>query len=339
VLYTNLNISKKDSEVEIVGELTASELKPYEDEALETIRQDFEMQGFRKGQVPLDIVRKQVGAVYVLEEAAELALQDAYPQIIESQKLPVIGRPQVAITKLAPGNPVAFHIRIGLEPEFALPNYRHIGANVMASKKPVQVSDEEVTNTIAQILKLRNKDSKQPVPELTDEFAKTLGAFQDAADLRAKIRASMIEEKNADGERVRREEIAAKLLAETSITVPAILIEEELAHAKHERENHVKKAGITVDEYAKRMNTTVEELEKKEREYVERQIKTKLILEHIAAQEKIEVDPKDIDANLHTLRGRYPDAEPERLANYVRMMLVNEKVLELLENQQRAKSK
>ena len=60
----------------------------------------------------------------ILGEAAEEALNEVYPSIIESEKLFVMGQPEVAITKLAKGNPLGFKITVAILPEFKLPDYK-----------------------------------------------------------------------------------------------------------------------------------------------------------------------------------------------------------------------
>src|SRR5438105_3003241 len=100
--------SKKlpDSEVELTGEIPADTIAPYREQALKHLAEHVEMPGFRPGHVPTEMIVKKVGEVGVLEEAVELFMQDFYLALIEAHKVDVVGRPDIRITKLAPGNPV-----------------------------------------------------------------------------------------------------------------------------------------------------------------------------------------------------------------------------------------
>ena len=332
--YADLKTERKDGEALLTGTVPVPVIAGYEEEALAHIQEEFEFQGFRKGQVPLDVVKRHVNEIYVLEDAADLALQDAWPLILEESKLLAVGRPEVAITKLALGNPVEFRIRVALVPEFRLPDYRKMVADIRAAEKPPTiVTDQEVDDTIRQILELRKKESKEPTPELTDEFAKTLGGFENATDLRAKLRTSMGEERETEARHARREAIAAKLAATATFAIPKLLVDEELAEAAENRAEEVKRAGITMEDYFKKLKLTPAELEDKERAHVERQLKTKFIFQKIAETEHLEADAEAVEENLHILQKRHPEADKERLRIYVHNMLVNEKVLGLLEGQ------
>ena len=335
--YSNLKVTTKNAEATIEGEIPQVVTETYKQEALKQIQENFELSGFRKGQVPLDIIEKKVSAVYVLEEAADLALQDVYPEIIVAENLKALGRPQVTITKLAPGNPIGFTIRIGLLPDVSLPDYKKIAASAVAGQKPAVVEDKEIDQTIDQILQIRKKTPDEPTAKLTDELVKTLGAFENVADLKAKVRLSIEEEKESETRRARREAIAAALTEATKIAIPEIVIEEEL-HALHEdRDHELRRAGVTMETYLKNMNTSAEELTKQERGYVERQIKTKFIFQKIAEVEKVVASDIEIGGHVDALRRRHPDVDLERLHAYVRSMIVNEKVLELLEGKPETK--
>ncbi|MEK7109145.1 MAG: trigger factor family protein, partial [Patescibacteria group bacterium] len=127
------------------------------------------------GKVPKDTALKKVGELPVLEEAVELFVKDFYPEFLEAQKVEAVGRPEIRITKLAPGAPVALAIRITIYPEVTLPkNWKEL-----AEKTPLETSlpatDEEVAKTLEDLRKSRKKDDV--VPELSDEFAKSVGAF------------------------------------------------------------------------------------------------------------------------------------------------------------------
>ncbi|HXK31720.1 MAG TPA: trigger factor family protein, partial [Candidatus Paceibacterota bacterium] len=182
-----------DSEVEFVGEIPADTLLPYRGRALSRISSELELPGFRKGKVPEDLVLKKVGELPVLEEAVNLFVRDFYPELVEGQKVDVVGRPQVVITKLAPGNPVGLTIRTALYPEVSLPRgYKTTGESVPL-EPALPATDEETAQTLESLRQSRKKDNM--VPELNDEFAKSVGAFENLDALKEQIRKGIGEEK------------------------------------------------------------------------------------------------------------------------------------------------
>ena len=81
------------SELEILGVIKSEDFEKYEDRALANIGERLELQGFRKGKAPADVVKKSVQEMELLEEMAELAISTDYPKIIEENKIDAIGRP------------------------------------------------------------------------------------------------------------------------------------------------------------------------------------------------------------------------------------------------------
>src|SRR3989344_8711653 len=89
------------SEIKIEAEIASSLFDASRDRALKKLGETVEIAGFRKGHVPEKVVLEKVGEARILEEAANILLNEYYPKIILEEKLDTIGRPEVAITKMA----------------------------------------------------------------------------------------------------------------------------------------------------------------------------------------------------------------------------------------------
>lgn len=119
-------------------------------DALKHLNEHLNLPGFRKGMIPEDILVKTVGEMAVLEENAEIAMGKVYGDIILESKLRPITRPQIAITKLAPGIPLEFKINLVLEPKFALPDYKKIASETKdgdAEKRKLLILENIVKET------------------------------------------------------------------------------------------------------------------------------------------------------------------------------------------------
>src|SRR3989339_1946852 len=115
-----------NSEVEIIGEISAEIFMSGRSNAIKEFSDNAEMDGFRKGKVPEDIMIKNIGAGAVLEKMAVIALEKEYPKIISEHKIRAIGRPEITLTKLAENNPLGFKIKTSVLPEITLPDYKKI---------------------------------------------------------------------------------------------------------------------------------------------------------------------------------------------------------------------
>jgi FKBP-type peptidyl-prolyl cis-trans isomerase (trigger factor) len=337
-LYSNAKVSKKKGQAEISAEVPWEILSEYYETRLAELRDNFEAPGFRKGKVPPEVFKAHVHEHRVLEDALEDALGDIYPKLIDAEKLDVVGRPQLSITKLALGNPAEFKAIVGLAPEVKLPDYKKIAKEVSAELKTPEVTDaalEEVVNTLLKMRSPAQKEGETPeVLALTDEFVKTLGAFENVADFRAKLRKNMEDEKAMDARRAARETLAEKLITAAKMELPEILIEDELSTMETQLLADLAGANTTLEDYLKRSGKTREELLKDHRAYVERQLKMRFILEDIAKAENIKPAAEEVAVESKIMAERYPDLEPERIRIYIERLLTNEKVLQFLEGRE-----
>ena len=58
--------------------------------------------------MPENVLLSNIPEIKILEEMAEMALNEYYPKIIEGEKLDVISRPEISITKLARKKSIGF---------------------------------------------------------------------------------------------------------------------------------------------------------------------------------------------------------------------------------------
>jgi FKBP-type peptidyl-prolyl cis-trans isomerase (trigger factor) len=110
--------------------------------ALEEIARDVELEGFRKGTAPKELVRQRVGAQAIMERAAKIAIENIYPQVVVESKLEPLGYPEVEITKLAENEPLEFKATVSVFPEIKLADYKLIASKTTA--KEVEVTSDEI---------------------------------------------------------------------------------------------------------------------------------------------------------------------------------------------------
>ena len=360
-LFTNVKVDiSKDGIADIQGEIPTEIMQEYRKRSLDARRKDIEVPGFRKGHASDEEVLKRVGEEEILEDAANRALNKAYPAIVDEHKLDVMSAPQVTITKLALGNPLGFTLRVGITPEVKLPNYKKV-AKDMVKLDPVEkmeATDKEVKNVINDIIRMhaqstdvktKQKDGtslvdtegkplsttkeNEELPELTDTLVQKLGSFKNVEDFRIKIQDTIKQDKIIAMQRKRRDVLAKALIEATKLTIHGIVLDNEMNILKERFMSELKQNNTTLEKYLKRTNQTEEVFMQAQRDHIERQFKLKLVLTAIGKKEDITLDPKEVEQNVQMLRARHPDAEIEALTDYVRSLLTNEHVMQFLENQ------
>lgn len=333
------------SMLEITAAIPADEFDATRSEAIKHIGADAELPGFRKGHVPEKVLVAKLGEAAILEEMAEIAIGKAYPSIVIGEKLDVLGRPQVRLTKIALGNPLEFVLTTAIFPEIGLPDYKKLAAKEARKKEETHVTDEDVDKAIENVRKMRGEHGssqeeqqeggeKKSLPPLTDEEVKTLGNFASVDEFKAKLKENMLKEKEREAKDKKRVALMEAIIGNAKIDLPEIVIGEEAARLEDEFAHDIERMGLTMDAYLKAIGKTKEEMRKEWRPDAEKRAKVQLAIGKIAEVEKIEPEKEKLDAEVKALRERYPDTPPERVESYVHMLLANEKVFQFLESQE-----
>jgi len=332
------------SEVEITGEVPVAVAETYRDKAIKKFQQSLELPGFRKGNVPVEMVVKQVGEAEIMREVAELALGQTYADIVTDKKLDVVGRPMVTITKLAPGNPVGFKIKSAVFPKVELPDYMKIASAEMkksAKKKVDEVTEKDVEDELKRLQammtppKTDKDENKQEVPEINDEFAKSLGGFKDLADLKEKMKEQMKMEREQKEKEKERLSLVEAIIAKSKLEVPNLFIEGEIDQMVASFTDRVQRSGMELDTYLEQVKKTMEDLRKEWRPDAEKRAKLQLIFNEIAKKEGIKPDTEKLKREVAHIKEHYPEANEESVTVYVTAQMTNELVFNMLEGKKK----
>lgn len=347
------------SQVEITGILETVEFTKHEDKALERIGGRLELQGFRKGKAPVSIVKENVPEMELLEEMAELALQESYVKILEDNKIDAIGHPQIAITKIGKGSPLEFKITTAVLPEIKLPDYKKLAKEQNSKeefKKEIIIDEKEVEKVISDLRKMRAEQARggheghenmteeehakaheeikeSEWPELNDEFVKTFGDFKDVESFKEKIRSNIKIEKETEQKDKLRLSIVEEIVKQTEGEIPEILIQSETDKIMYRLQADITNAGFKIEDYLKQINKTENDLRNEWKDEAEKRAKLQMIIHTISKEEKLEPTEEEIEKDVTQITTMYKDADPVRARAYVEQMLENEKVFAFFEKQ------
>ncbi len=348
--YDSASVKKlPKSHVEITGSISPAGWEKYRTQAIKNINDTITIDGFRKGMVPENILVAKVGESAINEEMAELALSKAYIEILIDNKIDAIGKPEIRVTKLAAGNPLEFVATTAVVPEITLPDYKKIAQEEIKknSAEDEKVTDKDIEEAIIRIRKSRvsheghdhenlspeehDKAVEAAMPELTDDFVKTLGDFNDIPDFKVKLSAMLAEQKKDEAREKSRIRIADAIADASAIEMPDVMIESELNRTQAQFESDIERMGVKLEDYLKHGKKTLEDLRKDWTPHAEKKAKLQLILNKIAEVENIKPDQKEIEAEVDHIVEHYKDADRERAGVYAETVLTNEKVFKFLE--------
>lgn len=332
--------SLKGSEIEIEGEIDAAVLEAARKAVLEEARKDMVVPGFRKGNVPDVILLQRVNEAEVMNEAAEIALNELYPQILKDNTIDALGLPEITITKLAKGNPLGFKARVGVIPEIKLGDYLKTAKKVIddSKKEKIEVKDEELTAVIDQVKRLnagkdQAGDANAPLPELTDEMVKKLGKFENVEDFKNKLRDNILKEKEQNARKAVRNGIIQRIVESSKFDLPEIAVSREIADVHQRLLKELAEKNMTFEDYLKQFKRTEADIMAQHRAYVENSLRSRLVLDKIAIEQKITPDPKEVDASVEYLLTRNPESDRDYVRHYVETVLTNEGVIDYLEKE------
>ena len=203
---------------------------------------------------------------------------------------------------------------------------------------PQDFSDKRLAGkTFSYTVKVKGIKQKT-LPELNDEFAKSLGDFADVNALRQRIREDMEAEKKRTAEREAKDKLVAELIKRNEFEVPEALVDRQI-DLRLERGLRALAAQGMKAEDIKKMD--FDRLRAGQHEQAVQEVKASLLLEKIAEKENIQVEEAEIDREVGALAQQTkqtPEAVRDRLTrdgalDRIRNRIRNEKTLDFLYHQ------
>jgi len=134
------------------------------------------------------------------------------------------------------------------------------------------------------------------MPELDDEYARTLGDYQDLADLRARLLASLTQQRTAEAEERLTNAAIQAMVEKATIAYPPLAIKEMTDELVSDLESQVKSSGRSLEEYLRLQGLTVEVYRTRIQPLAEQRLKTRLALFEFADREGLTVEQDEIAA-------------------------------------------
>lgn len=182
----------------------------------------------------------------------------------------------------------------GDEKTFTIPFPKDYGVKALAGKK--------VTFTV-------NADKVEELsePKLDDKFAAEAGPFKTLVDLKADVKTQLTAERQQEADGKFQQELIEEISAKSTVTIPDVLVEEQLDAAEREERQNLMYRGQTWEEHLKEEGVTEKEHRARNKTKAESRVKASLVLSEISELEKIDVTAEELDLRMQLLRGQYQD--------------------------------
>lgn len=113
----------------------------------------FNIPGFRRGKAPLAMIEKMYGPEVFYEEAANLVLDESYPEAAKESNLEIVSRPEIDIVQIEKGKTFIYTATVAVKPEVTLGDYK----GIQVEKASAEVTDEDVENELKRV---QNQNSR-----------------------------------------------------------------------------------------------------------------------------------------------------------------------------------
>jgi trigger factor len=160
-------------------------------------------------------------------------------------------------------------------------------------------------------------DVKQRVlPEINDEFAKSVSRSESLKDLKETMKAEMQSRATYDANTAFRQELVNKAVANAEVDIPREMIDQRLDDMMEEIRQNLAAQGMDFDTYLKQIDKTEDVLRKDYEDIAEKSVREGLVLNAIADKENIKVSESDINMEIFTMAQQF-QADPREVAKII----------------------
>ena len=142
-------LSKENNDVKFTMDFTDEEFEAAVVKAYQASKDQFMIDGFRKGKAPRSIIEKHYGEGIFFEDAINNLFQESYPGAVRELELEVIDSPAAEFSEIGKGKPLTITITVPVYPIIEVKDY--LGVEV--EQEEVKVKAEDVDKEIEALQK------------------------------------------------------------------------------------------------------------------------------------------------------------------------------------------
>ena len=139
------NLEKNMAKLTI--EVSAEKFEKACEKAYQKNKNKINVQGFRKGKAPRNIIEKMYGAGVFFEDAANELIPEAYAEAATESGLDIVSRPEIDVVQIGKGQDFIFTAEVAVKPEVELGQYK----GVEVEKVAIEVTEVEIENELNRV--------------------------------------------------------------------------------------------------------------------------------------------------------------------------------------------
>lgn len=158
----------------------------------------------------------------------------------------------------------------------------------------------------AAVFKCRvNSIKVKELPEVDDEFAQEVSEFDTLDEYKADIRARLLKDKEENAKKMKEDAVIEKIVADAQMDIPDAMIEFQTEQLMEDFAQRMQMQGMSISQYFQYTGMTEEQYKEQMKPRALQNIQSRLVLEAVAAAEKIEITEEDMDAEFQRMADLY----------------------------------
>ena len=168
---------------------------------------------------------------------------------------------------------------------------------------PKDFSDEKLQNKVAnfsvKIISIKQKE----IPDLNDEFIKSLGQedIKTIETLNSRIKLNLETKEKDDLRRILEEKTINSLLEKSEFVISPIIIENETEYIIENQKKSLEAYKLDFDQYLQRIGQTNEDFNEKAKETAENRIKRSILFDKLPEIEDINISDEELEKELQIM--------------------------------------
>lgn len=158
----------------------------------------------------------------------------------------------------------------------------------------------------AAVFKCTVKEIKEKqLPELDDEFASEVSEFDTLAEYKEDVKKNLIEKKETEAKNQKEQKVIEAIIADAKMDIPDAMVLTQQRQMAEDFAQRLQMQGLSIDQYFQFTGLTRETFLGQMKPQAESRIKTRLVLEAVAAAEKMEVTEEEYKDELKKMAEAY----------------------------------
>lgn len=291
-------------------------IEPLYQQTIKQLSANTKLKGFRKGKAPLNLAEKEIGTEKIINRVLQQIIPDAYKKKIQETKLTPIADPEFQIISANKENDWTIKAITASKPKIKLDGYKKI---VTEAKKKAQKNIDEHNKKVEKQEK-SDKESKK-----ADETKAS------KSDSQPTPKTQPLTKQQQDDTIM--QTVFSQLVAKLKPAIPELLIKQNTRQEMHNLTHKLKDMNIKMEDFLKARNMTQDQLTMQMAYSSLNQLQVEFILSAIAEEEKITVEPKEVQERIKAVEDneiREKIKQDKAYQQYLKATIAKQKVIQYL---------